>query len=220
MVNAGIMKKVFVSLLSALALTAVQAGAQTPSDLGTWTSIQLVKSFGAPYAMARLEHRSFDSIRSTECWFGMVGGGYNFNSWLKGDLSYEYWSIPSAGRMIQHKAVLSFTETLKRDGLAVSLREKYELAYNPDAKSFSNTLRTRLRGQYKIPESIFTPYLMYEFFSLLDNGSWVRSLHYAGTEISFGRGHSLDVFYLYHLYGKGGQTAATHVIGIGYNYVF
>jgi hypothetical protein len=40
--------------------------------------------------------------------------------------------------MVQHKAVLSFTETLKREGLAVALREKYELAYNPDADSFSN----------------------------------------------------------------------------------
>ena len=63
--------------------------------------------------MARLEHRSFDSVRSTECWFAMVGGGYNFNKWLKGDLSYEYWSIPSAGKMDQHKAVLNFTETLR-----------------------------------------------------------------------------------------------------------
>ena len=124
------MKKAFVSLLSALALFAAQASAQTSSDLGTWSSVQLVKSFGAPYAMARLEHRSYDNLRSTECWFAMAGAGYNFNSWLKGDLSYEYWQIPAAGGITQHKAVLCLTETLKREGLAVALREKYELAYN------------------------------------------------------------------------------------------
>ena len=83
------MKKAFVSLVSALALFAAQASAQTTSDLGTWSSVQLVKSFGAPYAMARLEHRSYDHVQATECWFAMAGGGYNFNSWLKGDLSYE-----------------------------------------------------------------------------------------------------------------------------------
>ncbi len=214
------MKKAFITLFSALALFAAQAAAQTVSDFGTWSSLQLVKSFGAPYAMARLEHRSYDHVSNTECWFAMAGGGYNFNSWLKGDLSYEYWSIPAAGNTIQHKAVLSFTETLKRDGLTLALREKYELAYNPGTKAFSNTLRTRLRGQYKAPDSIFTPYLMYEFFSSFDTAKWVRSLHYAGTEISLGAGHSLDLFYLYHLFDKGGLTAACHLLGISYTFVF
>ena len=214
------MKKVFFLILSAIAVLSVKANAQSVSDLGTWSSIQLVKSYGAPYAMARLEHRSYDNIQGTECWFAMAGGGYNFNSWLKGDLSYEYWSIPSAGNMIQHKGVLSFTETIKREGLAVALREKYELAYNPDAKSFSNTLRTRLRAQYKAPESKFTPYLMYEYFSSLDGKGWVRSLHYAGTEISLGGGHSFDLFYMYHLFDKAGLVGACHVLGLGYNFVF
>ena len=214
------MKKIVILILAVFAIFATQARSQTVSDLGTWSSIQLVKSFGAPYAMARLEHRSYDRIRNTECWFAMAGAGYNFNSWFKGDLSYEYWRIPAAGELVQHKAVLSLTETLKRDGLALALREKYELAYDPAAKTFSNTLRTRLRGQYKAPDSIFTPYLMFEMFSSLDSGKWVRSLHYAGTEISLGGGHSLDFFYMYHTYDKGGLMAACHVLGIGYTFVF
>ena len=69
------MKKVFVTLLSVLALCATRTSAQTTSDLGTWSSVQLVKSFGAPYAMARLEHRSYDHIHGTECWFAMAGAG-------------------------------------------------------------------------------------------------------------------------------------------------
>ena len=214
------MKKVVILILSAIAVFSAKANAQSVSDLGTWSSIQLVKSYGAPYAMARLEHRSYDNIQGTECWFAMAGGGYNFNSWLKGDLSYEYWSIPSAGDLIQHKGVLSFTEPLKREGLAVALREKYELAYNPESGSISNTLRTRLRGQYKAADSIFTPYLMFEYFSSLDGKGWVRSLHYAGSEISLGGGHSLDFFYMYHLYDKAGLVGACHVIGVGYNFVF
>jgi hypothetical protein len=214
------MKRAFITILSAFFLFSLNGNAQSVSDLGTWSSIQLVKSFGASYAMARLEHRSFENVQSTECWFAMAGGGYNFNSWLKGDLSYEYWSIPSAGNMILHKAVLCFTETLKREGLAVALREKYELAYNPASKSVTNTLRTRFRGQYKAPESVLTPYLMYEYFSSLDGKGWIRSLHYAGTEISLGGGHSLDFFYMYHLYDKAGLTGACHLLGAGYTFVF
>ena len=214
------MKKVLFFVLSSLVLFSAQANAQSVSDLGTWSSIQLIKSLGAPYAMARLEHRSYDSISDTECWFAMAGAGYNFNSWLKGDLSYEYWSIPSAGNMIQHKGVLTLNETLKRDGIAIALREKYELAFNPASQSFSNTLRVRLRGQYKAPDSAFTPYMMYEIFGSLDGKGWVRSLHYAGSEISLGGGHSLDLYYMYHLYDKAGLTAACHVLGIGYILVF
>ena len=217
---ANIMKRTILIILSVLALSSAKASAQTSSDFGTWSSVQIVKSFGAPYAMARFEHRSFDNVSDTECWFAMAGGGYNFNSWLKGDLSYEYWRIPAAGDMVQHKAVLCLTETLKRESLSLSLREKYELAYNPGTDSFTNTLRTRLRGQYKAPDSIFTPYLMYEFFNSFDTGKWVRSLHYAGTEISLGKGHSLDLYYMYHLYDKGDLLAACHVIGVGYMFVF
>ena len=214
------MKRTIITLASALLLFSLSGSAQSVSDFGSWTSIQLVKSMGAPYAMARLEHRSFENLHGTECWFAMAGAGYNFNSWLKGDLSYEYWSIPSAGNMVQHKAVLCLTETLKREGLAVALREKYELAYNPDAESFSNTLRTRLRAQYKPQDSFLTPYAMYEIFTSFDTGKWIRSLHYAGTEISLGGGHSLDFFYMFHLYDKAGLTGACHLLGAGYTLVF
>ena len=67
------MKKILLSTLCAALLFSLQGRAQSVSDLGTWSSIQLVKSFGAPYAMARFEHRSYDRIRSTECWFVMAG---------------------------------------------------------------------------------------------------------------------------------------------------
>jgi hypothetical protein len=67
------MKKAFVTLLSVFALFSAKTYAQTSSDFGTWSSIQIVKSFGAPYAMGRLEHRSYDHVHGTECWFAMAG---------------------------------------------------------------------------------------------------------------------------------------------------
>lgn len=215
------MKRLCIAASLLLALASGSARAQsTTNDFGTWTSVQLVKSFGAPYLMARFEHRSYHNVTGTECWFAMAGGGYNFTKWLKGDLSYEYWQIPSAGKISQHKGVLCFTETLTRENLSFALREKYEFAWCPEANSISNTLRVRLRGQYKIPESVFTPYLMYEIFSSFDGKGWVRSLHYAGTDISLGKGNFLDIFYMYHLYGTDGPNGSCHLLGAGYTFVF
>ena len=61
---------------------------------------------------------------------------------------------------------------------------------------------------------------MYEYFTNLSNGKWVRSLHYAGTEVSLGGGHSLDFFYMYHLYNTVLGPNACNLLGIGYTLVF
>ena len=69
-------------------------------------------------------------------------------------------------------------------------------------------------------DGVFRVRSYFSLFGGLDSGKWVRSLHYAGTEISLGGGHSLDFYYLYHLYDKGGPTAACHLLGFGYIFVF
>lgn len=207
-------------LLFALLLAAFwnPVSAQSTSDLGSWVSIQAVKSFGKPYAMARLEHRSYDNVSATECWFAMAGGGYRFAPWLSADLSYEYWKLPIAGNVTTQKAVACVSGTLAREGLSVTLREKYELAFAEDGSS-SGTLRSRLRAQYRPSDSRLTPYVMYEHF-LGSDGFWQRSLHYFGTEFRFADHHSLDFFYMYHLYPRGGDLACCHVLGIGYYFTF
>jgi len=201
---------------AALLLLACKSFAQTTTDLGSWCSLQLIKPLDKAYAMARLEHRSYDNISATECWFGMAGGGYSFTKWLKADLSYEFWKMPAAGDITKQKIVACATGTLKRESLAVSIREKYELAFTDGADGPSNTLRTRLRTQYAVPSTAFTPYVMYELFYGLGGIKWIRSLHYAGTEIKIADGHSLDFFYMYNLYPSAATLKACNVLGAGY----
>ena len=205
-------------LTIALALALLSAGslqAQSSTDLGTWSSIQIIKSWPKTYAMMRLEHRSFDKISQTECAFAMAGAGYKFTPWLKGDLSYEYWHIPVSANPTTHKGVACLTGTLKEGALAFSLREKYEQAFNVGG-SASSTLRSRIRAQYAVEQTAFTPYIMYEFFNGFGGTGWVRSLHYAGTEIKLSQHHGLDLFYMFHLYPKGGEVASCHLLGVGY----
>lgn len=166
--------------------------------------------------MARAEHRSYDNMGATECYFGMAGAGYKFTPWLKGDLSYEYWQIPVSSLPTTHKGVACLTATLKRDALSVSLREKYELAFNVGGASGKGTMRSRIRAQYDFEKSGLTPYFMYEYFNGFSGSLWQRSLHYFGTEIKLGGPHSLDLFYMYHLYPKATSVACCHLLGIGY----
>ena len=88
------------------------------------------------------------------------------------------------------------------------------LAAIPAATSTSFTLRSRLRAQYRFPDSIFRPYLMAEIFSWT---AWIRSLNYVGTELAFDKHHCIDLFYMYHL-PNGSQPV--HVLGVGYYFSF
>ena len=208
-------KKIFLVVATAILFSGA-AGAQVSTDLGTWSSVHITKSFDRAFVMARFEHRSFDRIRATECYFAMAGAGYRFNGWLAGDLSYEFWKIPSAGNITTHKAVASLTGTLKRDALAVSLREKYELAFNAAGGAPGGTLRSRLRTQYGLSDIPLTPYLMFELFNGFNGEGWIRSLHYAGAEIKISRHSTIDVFYMYHLFDKADNVFACNILGIGY----
>lgn len=195
------------------ALSSNSLSAQVSTDLGTWTSLHIQKSWDKTYAMARLEHRSYDNISATECYFGMAGAGLKLNKWLNADLSYEYWKLPVAGNIDTYKAVASINGTLKRDALAVSLREKYELAF-PEGGNAYGTLRSRLRAQYKT--GVWTPYIMHEFFNGFNGTGWVRSLHYIGTEVKIADHSSLDLYYMYHLFPRGGAVAACNILGVCY----
>ena len=181
-------------------------------DGGAWITLQANKNWQKPYAFARLEYRSNNRFGSTEAFFISVGGGYKITNWLKADLSYEFWDVNPHINL--HKAVLSGTGTLAKDGLSVSLKEKLEFAVNPKDSSTSFTLRSRLRAQYNIPESIFRPYVMAEIFTW---SSWIRSLHYIGTELAISKHHCIDLFYMYHL-PNGSQPV--HILGAGYYFSF
>lgn len=202
------MKRILLSIC--ILLFAIPAA--IADDGGSWINIQANKNWNKTYAFARLEHRSNNSFGSTEAVFTSIGGGYKLTPWLKADLSYEFWDIKP--QLNFHKAVLSAAGTLAKDNLSVSVREKLEFALNPDNSATSFTLRSRLRAQYNIPESIFRPYIMSEIFTW---SSWIRSLHYVGAELAIDSHNCIDLFYMYHL-PNGSQPV--HILGAGYYFTF
>lgn len=197
------MKKLFVAIF--ILLAGCCASAQ--SDAGSWINFQLNKKLGNAYGFARIEHRSNEDFSNTECYFAVLGGGYNLTKWLKADANYEYWHINGVGD--RHKAVVTANGTLKRSELSVTLREKLELSFNPDNGSCAPTLRSRLRAQYAIPNCGVRPYAMAEVFTW-DN--WQRSLNYIGAEVTLCKSMFADIYYLYHLPAGG---CPVHVFGLG-----
>ena len=213
------MKRIFIFVLLVVIACVPKAQAQA-DDVGSWLSIQANKSLNRCYAMARLEYRAYDNLGATECYFVMAGGGYNFTKWLKADLSYEFWKLPSSAGATKHKGVAVVTGSLSQGALTLAWREKYEISFDADG-SIGHTLRSRLRAQYRFGKVPITPYVMYEFFNGFGGRGWVRSLHYAGTEIRLGRHSALDVFYMYNLHPQtGGGTTGCHTFGVGYSFSF
>jgi len=210
------MKKI-IDLRTLLLLLCLFAGtglwAQNETDFGTWTSVQVNKSWDKPYFFFRGEYRTCRNVSACEAWFINTGGGYKFTPWFKADLSYALWKYPVSGNYTTHKGVLALHATLKRENLSFALREKYELAFTPSA--ITHTFRTRLRSQYKFDEVPLTPYVMYEPFFCIGKG-WVRTLHYIGTEIRIAPHHMIDVFYLYNMYSANSYMNSRHILGLGY----
>lgn len=211
------MRRFFIAILIFIlpVIAAAQSYTEPTADLGSWLTLQVNKSLGEKgYSMLRLEHRSVNSMRTTEAFFLVAGAGLSLTPWLKADLGYEYWNVFRDGnRAPIHKAVLTANGTLKREGLVVSLREKFEYAM-PEVGKNSFTLRSRLRAQYTIDGYKFRPYAMAEVFTW---DKWVRSLYYVGGDLVFDRHNSLEMFYLYHLPNGG---TPIHILGLAYYFSF
>lgn len=199
------MRKLSIFLL--LSLCALVCRAQEDSYLGLWTDIQLNHNFSEKwYGSVRAEYRGTDNLKSTECWFIRPVVGYKFTSWLKFDVGYDFLKKPSS---LNHRGLFSLTGTLKQGGLSVSLRERYIYAYNQDAKKSSHVLRTQLKAQYKIPQSMFKPYVAVELFTW---EKWQKTRHYVGTLMNVAKNFDIDLFYMYYTFnGKPSE----HVLGAG-----
>ncbi len=188
------------------------AYSQVKTDFGARGHIDFIKSYDKVLIGAHTEYRANNYLRSTDNWFVAVNGGYTPTKWLSTILQYEYWGYTNT-----HKIVPIITGTLKSGDLSVALREKYELAI--DNKT-THTLRSRIRAAYNIKNTIFSPHISYEFFNSLEGRGWLRSYHIIGTILNFTEHHSLDVFYLYHLYRGEDSDTGCHIIGVGYNITF
>ncbi len=158
----------------------------------------------------RFEYRSRDLSRQTNLWFVRPYIGYKATSWMKLNLYYDYFKNQYKG-YYQHRILFDATESLSRNGLTVSLRERFIVAYAPLSGKWSWLLRPKLTAKYKIPDTPLSPYLAFELYT---NSHWTMMHNFAGLGINLGKGSSLDLFYMFGL--NNGTNRQDHIAGIGY----
>ena len=195
-----------------LYLASVPAEAQEGEDntFGGWEFLEVNHDFGKSpfFATFYFEHDNYQYSR-LECWYTRTTLGVKILPWLKADVAYDFIREPS---FLTHKAVADLTATLKQGGLKVSIRERYQHGWTPEIGEESDVLRSRLKVQYSIPGSKFSPYLAAEVFTWGDK--WKKTRHYVACDYDISKAVQFEAYYLYYAFNG---VPAEHVIGLVIN---
>lgn len=178
---------------------------------GGWEFVEVNHDFGdSPFfGTFYFEHDNLH-YRYIDCWYTRTTLGVKLLPWLKADVAYDYLKEPSA---VTHKLLLDVTGTLEEGPVKVSIRERYTHSWTPSLGEQGNVLRSRLKVQYAIPESRWSPYLAVEIFSWGD--TWKRTRHYVACDYDLTDWMQFEAYYLY--YTHAGRPAQ-HILGLGLNF--
>lgn len=182
------------------------------NTFGGWEFFEISHSFKNSnwFTSLYLEHDNYQYKR-LECWYTRLTLGYKINSWLKTDVAYDFMQEPD---YVTHRGVYDISATLKQGNLSISVRERFVHSWSPSISKHSNVLRSRLKVQYSIPNSRFSPYLAMEVFTW---DVWKKTRHYVATTYEINEHFELEGYYLYYTFAS---TPAEHVLGIGLNMEF
>ena len=199
-------------VLALFLLIPVRLSAQEAEDntFGGWEFIDINHDFdGSPFfAKFYFEHDNFQYKRFQD-WYTRTTFGAKILPWLKADLAYDYIQYPSYAT---HKAVFDVMATLKEGSFSVSIRERYMHDWTPSLGTQGNILRSRLKVQYDIPDTRFSPYLAVEVFTWGD--VWKRTRHYVACDFDITGKIQFEAYYMYYAFR---DIPAEHVIGLGFN---
>ena len=178
-------------------------------DFGIWSTFNLKYNFTPKiYGSTYLEFRSKQNTQRMDCFIARQYLGYNWTSWLKTDVAYDFIKSPST---VHNRLLVSATATLKEGNFSFSLRERYLYDYKVAQRSGENVLRSKASINYHIKNTPLTPYVAIEMFTW---DHWKKTRHYAGTHIKLDKHSTLDFFYMY--YTMSDKNFQRHLLGLGY----
>ena len=202
---------IFLLLCSMTSFAPVLAQANEPDNrFGGWEFIEINHNFKQSrwFVTEYFEHDNFQYKR-LDCWYNRVTAGYNLLPWLKTAVNYDILRDPDAWT---HRAVFDLTGTLKQQNLKVSVRERYIHSWTPELDNQGDVLRSRLKVQYHVPKTSFSPYVAIEVFTW--DGNWQRSRHYLACTYDITKHVQLEGYYMYYTYKN---KPSEHIIGLGIN---
>lgn len=147
----------------------------------------------------------------------------------KGNIVSDYWQP-------RHRASFALTGSYSWNRFTFSLRERYQYTYRTEqtaakrdgddgsAKadelieaSHRHVLRSRLKAEYNIRKSGFTPFASCELYNSLSGFTYEKTRWTVGTDYKFSKRHSVSAFYRYIDRNDDDDTGG-HVIGVGYSF--
>lgn len=174
------------------------------------------------------------------CPYFKIGASYTFirqhvdsRTTKKGNIVDSYWQP-------RNRFAFDATGSYKLGKLKLSLRERYQFTHHTEqtvakydgddgsrksdevveAKD-KHILRSRLKAEYNISKSIFTPFASVEMYNSLSDGFSTKKLRYTiGTDISIAKHHDLSLYYRYVDNHDDDDDLSLNVIGVGYKFSF
>lgn len=135
--------------------------------------------------------------------------GFSPISWLKTTMSYD---ILRSSHHWTNRIVPEATGTLSICNVKIALRERFLYTWCPAKSQQSHELRSRIKAQYHIPKTRFSPYLASELFTT--DARWTKIRYYVGTNYQINKHLNIDWYYLYHVFKN---SDSKHILGLGLN---
>lgn len=211
--KSALLKLILASSVIVFSFSVSAQEAETDDNtFGGWEFLEVSYSFKNSnwFTSLYFEHDNYQYKR-LECWYTRLTIGYKINPWLETDIAYDFMQEPGS---VTHRGVCDISATLKQGNLSVSLRERYIHSYSPSIGKHGDVLRSRIKAQYSIPGSRFSPYLAVEVFTW---DVWKKTRHYVATIYRINDHFEIEGYYLYYTFAG---SPAEHVLGIGLNMKF
>lgn len=239
------MKKIIISLMLAATCTASHAQALWTTatadfDIAPKLSGYVEGEYRTTDALESTDRWSIEGGLSYKfCPYFKLGASYTFinqhvdsRTTKKGNIVDSYWQP-------RHRFSVDATGSYKFGKLKLSLRERYQFTHHTEqtvakydgddgsqksdevieAKD-KHVLRSRLKAEYNISKSIFTPFASAEIYNSLSDGFSTKKLRYTvGTDISIAKHHDLSLYYRY-VDTRDDDESSLNVIGVGYKFSF
>lgn len=244
--------RIIAALATMMLLPALTAQAD---DSGIIATIGADKKINKTWTLGgEFEFRSRNDFQTVDRFSVAVNGRYKLTSWLKADAryelmvdnrrekltlnedgSYKHWR-PSF-YSTRHRFALTMIGDVKWGRLNVSLRERYQYTYRPEAATtrydfdkedmedcianskHKHVLRSRLKLEYDIPKCKFAPWAAAEAYT---STSFEKARFSMGGSYSIKKKHSLELGYMYQVYNHtvNPDDVNSHHLTVGYNFKF
>lgn len=221
-------KRLAVACLIASALAPTVQAAD--NDFGMWYSVSAEKKITKKWsAEIEAEMRTRNDARTWDRWSAGVAAKYKLTRWLNAEAAYVFLNDNNPEKIsyhtngdynnwrpsywgTRHRFNVSLTGKVGFGGFEVSLRERWQYTYRPEATTRrydfdnsewedvavrdkgSNVLRSRLQVEYNIPKSKVDPHASVELFN-----AWnVEKVRYTvGADWKIRKKHVIGVNYIY-----------------------